>query len=247
MSEDRFPFRMRAAIAIVVLLALANGFMFLVGVTAIVASLSTKGVNPAAWGVVGALVGALISAGVGTWTARELYHRQQEKEARDFAVSLHAEIADRAARCVSDYLSPWKQIAAGAGRTRKATAAWIAKFRPADPIVYSGVGAKIGLLPAAAIFPVLQFYFRLDAYRREIDSVAADFSAKDQVHQIDPARVTLVARRLQQCIGPALAALEHLKVDTWTAVENEAVNTYVHLHDSGKSLRSALQDERANN
>jgi hypothetical protein len=239
-----FPLGMRVATVVIVILAICNGIVFLAGAVAIVGLLSAAGAHPAAWGVVGTIVGALISAGVGSWTAREIYRRQHEKEARDLAVSLHAELADRAARCVSDYLVPWKQIVAMAGRKKKITPAWIAKFRPADPVAYPGVAAKIGLLPAQAIFPVLQFYFRLDALRREIDAVTADFGPNDEIHRINPGRVVIVARRLQSCIGPALTALDRLNVDTWKAVEHEAASTYPHLRDSGKSLRKALKDER---
>src|SRR5262249_30054735 len=97
-----FPFWMRATLVATVLLVLSNSVIFLVDVVSIVGLLSASGAHPAAWGVVGAIVGAFISAGVGTWTARGLYRKQQEKEARDLAISLHAELADRAARCVSD-------------------------------------------------------------------------------------------------------------------------------------------------
>jgi hypothetical protein len=235
---------MRIAVVALVILVLVNSIIFLAGAVAIASMISAAGAHPAAWGLVGAIIGALLSAGVGRWTAKDLFRRQHEKEARDLAISIHAELADRAARCVSDYIHPWKEVKAMVGRTNKGTSSWVAKFRPADPVVYPSVAGKIGLLPAEAIFPVLQFYFRLDALRREIDGLTADFEPNQEIYRTHAFRIKLVADRLHSCIEPALKALEQLKVDTGEAVEREAAMTYQHLRDSGKSLRNALADEK---
>jgi hypothetical protein len=95
--------------------------------------------------------------------------------------ALYVEIADRSARCLSDYLNPWYQYEKNQPKTellRKQNAAWVGKFRPVNQVVYSSVAAKIGLLPADILFPVVQFYFRLDALRREIDSITTEGGQK---------------------------------------------------------------------
>ena len=52
----------------------------------------------------------------------------------------------------------------------------------------------------------LQFYFRLDSIRREIDHVRQDFDPSANLMAKNYGRVELVARRIQAALGPALAA-----------------------------------------
>jgi hypothetical protein len=193
------------------------------------------------WSIVGTLLGTTLGA-LGTfWIATRLDRRHRESEARDIAVSLCAEIADRSARCLSDYLVPWCEFHKQKVKHKQADKAWVGKFRPVDPVVYPSVAAKLGLLRPEALFPVVQFYFRLDALRREIDNLTADFGPDQNLTTAAMPRLKLITARLRGSFEPALAALEKLGVENAAQIEHEAAQAYLHVRNTGDSLREALR------
>src|SRR4051794_21273149 len=106
---------------------------FLIGATlgGWAAGLFVGGATASAFtGVTGALVGGAIAFLSVTYNN----HRNRQQELAALKASIYAEIADRAARCVNDYLVPWRSWG-----NRKLTAEDIIKFRPTDPAVLSGV------------------------------------------------------------------------------------------------------------
>jgi hypothetical protein len=215
--------------------------VFAASIIAIVALLSASGINPAAWTLAGALLGA-----VGTfWLTKRLDQQRRINEARDISVSLHAEIADRAARCLNDYLVPWSNVADIQKRLARGHASsWMAKFRPVEPVVYPSIAAKLGLLPPAALFPVVQFYFRLDALRREIENATAALDHEGFLTSDDKGRFVTVLNRLGATLRPALLALEGLDVENAIQIENEAAETYPHVRNTDETLRDALRKHR---
>ena len=93
----------------------------------IVARLTGQWLSPVpVLGVVGALVGGVIGIFGPTYHDR----RRRELELEELKASLYAEIADCAARCVSDYLKPWRDWKPTAANPLKLDR--VAKFRPKD-------------------------------------------------------------------------------------------------------------------
>jgi hypothetical protein len=230
------PFWMRVLLTLTVVGALVAAILVIVSITAIVRLLPDRGASPAAWTLTGTLLGA---AGA-FWAGRILDNRRRRTEKGDIASSLHAELADRAARCANDYLEPWQAIKEGR-RRKTAPPDWVAKFRPVNPVVYPSVAAKLSLLPPAAVFSVVQFFFRLDQLTRQIDRVAGA-DPKVDLNIADYAGLVLVGTRLLECLHPALGALEKLDAKGWAATEDEAGQAYPHIRNSNKTLRDILRD-----
>jgi len=197
-----------------------------------------------AWiGVIGTILGTLVG-GVLTYvaTARQ-DSRRRAQELADLKASIYSEIADRAARCVNDYLDPWRDNV----RLNKLSPEWVGKFRPTDPVVLPGVAGKLGLLDGETLLAVTQFYFRLDVLTKALESLCASLerrgSVKGLAHEADKARVEAIARRLESCFNPALRALQNLNVGPAAAnFDDAATRVYPHLRKSGLTLRQALKE-----
>jgi hypothetical protein len=109
MQVHDFPFGMRLVLVLGILFFAANVIVFASSITALVVLLSEKGAgNPAWWTLVGTVVGSILGSGGAFFVTRRMALENRQKEATDIAVSLHAEIADRVARCLNDYLAPWQ-------------------------------------------------------------------------------------------------------------------------------------------
>jgi hypothetical protein len=238
-----FPLSMRVLLAVTLLLLLVNAIVFLVGITAIVALLSNKGIHPALWGTATTIMGAILGVLGAAFVQRYMSQVNREKEAHDVAASLHAEISDRAARCLNDYLNPWKSYADQALKLKKARDRTdINKFRPMSPVAYPAVASKLGLLSPDAIFCVAQFYFRLGVIQREIDDLLNDkhvFVEADLVKV--KTRYAVVTGRLRDALGPALFALDSLKVSGGSKIEDAAAQAYLHTRAAGFALRKGLE------
>jgi hypothetical protein len=186
-------------------------------------------------GLLGVVVGWLL--GLATNISRDFLQRRRENQG--VRTALYCEIADRAARCVSDFINPWQHYLTPQSEM---TAHRIGKFLPAKPVMYSQLAAKLALARPAAIAPILRFYFRLDALRREVESFKGDFDPHRNLIPEHSDRVELVARRFPEVAGPALLALKKLNVRNWEMLDQEAAEEYRHLRESGKTLREALED-----
>jgi len=199
-------------------------------------------VSGAAWtGIIGTVVGGAI----GFFGSAYHERKRREREVADLKASIYVEIADRVARCINDYLRPWRDWKpTGADPI---TAERIAKFRPTDPVVFTGGAGKLGLIPANSLLAVTQFYFRLSALTQAIEALAAISERRERpghlpiVEQGDQARVRLIVDRLQSCFAPALRALERLDVPEAPDFDQEVTRVYPHLRNSGDSLRAALR------
>src|ERR1044071_3486314 len=100
-----FPLGMRILLTVAITLSAVN-LLLLPGAIVTTIGLFHPEIPAAAWTIAGAAVGASITF----FAARHIANTNRKKEAEDIATSLHAEIADRAARCLNDYLVPWKEI-----------------------------------------------------------------------------------------------------------------------------------------
>jgi hypothetical protein len=238
-----FPLSTRVLLAVTILLFLVNAIVFLVGITAIVVLLSDKGIHPALWSAAITIVSVILGSSGTLFVQRYMARVNRETEAHDVAASLHAEISDRAARCLNDYLNPWKSYADQAFKLKKARdRANINKFRPMSPVAYPAVASKLGLLSPDALFCVTQFYFRLGVVQREIDDLLNDKNAFAETDLVKvKKRCAVVTGRLREALGPALLALDNLKVTGSSEIEDAAVRAYRHTRAAGIGLRKGLE------
>jgi hypothetical protein len=150
---------------------------------------------------IAATIGGVTVGALGTYiVTRILDSGRRRNEAKDISRSLYSEIADRAARSLNDYLQPWRSIGTSSDSI---TIERVGKFRPVNAIVYPGVAAKLGLLAPTALFLIMQFYFRLDAIRREIDDLARDYGPKDDLRTIAPSELNLCLCVFRRVLAPA--------------------------------------------
>jgi hypothetical protein len=94
MQYRDFPVGMTVLLVGSLLFFAANGIVLLVSVVAIVNLLAEKSVHPSFW----TLAGAVLGAGLTLFVTKHM-EVITARRTLDAAVSLHAEIADRATRC----------------------------------------------------------------------------------------------------------------------------------------------------
>jgi hypothetical protein len=116
---------------------------------------------------------------------------------------------------------------------------WVRKFHPTTPTVYPAVGAKFGFLPADALFPIIEFYFRFEHFRREVESVH-DAIGYEPIKPDDTKRVLVIRERLQATLKPARKALDKLNVANSLGIEAEAARVYTNVNATKESLREGL-------
>lgn len=169
---------------------------------------------------------------------RERQNRKQEKE--DVTTALYQELADRVARCLNDYLSPWKGYYVGDSITPMQVHR-LQKFRPADLVVYPQLAGKLGLVDTQALGRLIHFYFRLDAIRRDIDR----WNAADRDLDLYAAGHTkLMGLRFAESLKPALEALEALgsKLPDHEKIDDQVSAGYSQIAANNKGLIEQLRE-----
>lgn len=203
----------------------------------------------------GAIVGGSMTllGAIAAWFAvqrqikeqRRLAEEQAASELASLGASIYAEIADRAARCLNDYIEPWSGWENG-----RLEPTIVNQFLPQKAVVYPGVVEKLGLLDQAVVVAAVQFYSRLSAVEQTMEFVARDkeplwqavLKSPETTQWLDIRReehVRLIAERLQSCFGPALSALEGL--GERPTVDAETVKVYPYLLKTGLTLHQALE------
>jgi hypothetical protein len=188
----------------------------------------------------------LLGGVIGLFSAWWLDRQRRVQEIADLKASIYAEIADRAARCVSDYLVPWRDRKVTGGKPLSAE--WVGKFRPMNPVVFTAIAGKLGRFDAEALIAVTQFYFRLEALSQALDSLRAECERRENLSELlsvkpgDDGRVAVIVTRLRSCFEPALRALKSLDVPKAAEVDKEVARIYPHLRNSRLTLREALRE-----
>jgi len=169
------------------------------------------------------ILGALAS--VFTTLLSEAGRRETLK--RDLAVALYVELADRAARCCIDMERRWKQYFDTRNcQSANVNVVTLRKFTPEDPLVFPSVAGQIALLGTDAARAMVRFYYRLTAWRRDIDAVASSgLLSSGYVH---PEFLRSLAGRLRETVIPALDALKILSsiVEEHESIEASAIAAY---------------------
>lgn len=80
------------------------------------------------------------------------------------------------------------------------------KFRPNTPNIYTGNTDKIHLLPDDVIAPIMKFYFRIDAIRRDTDK-----DPELSTGYLTSNEVWLFKNRLRESIPDAIEAIKALR------------------------------------
>ncbi len=148
------------------------------------------------------ILGALVAVGSSVFS--DVLNRPREQ--RDLARALYEELADRVARCCVDFERMWEKCIFSPENMPRFR---VSKCVPVPPIVYPACAGRIGLLGGDAAQALIQFYYRLAAWERDLENTIADYADKD-VRTVHSDTVRLLAERLFETLGPGVKALEAL-------------------------------------
>jgi hypothetical protein len=150
------------------------------------------------------IFGAVLSVGAGL--TADLVRRP--RQARDLALALYVELADRVARCCYDFETVWQHpIRNPPVDIRAMNAFRLRKFAPLRPIIYSSAAGQLAMLEREAPQALVHFYYRLEAWQRDLENIAKAYENKEAIGDKE---VTFLAHRLGQTLSHGLAALEAL-------------------------------------
>ena len=148
-------------------------------------------------------------------------------QARDLARALFQELADRVARCCFDCERPWnKYVDSNNCVPGNMDSFRLRKFAPIPPIIYSSTASQLALLSGDAPQALIQFYYRLAAWERDIENIAVE--SQDNKGGIAPDAVHLLAIRVHQTLAPGLRALQALSplIEAHEQIEATAIAGY---------------------
>ena len=118
------------------------------------------------WLFAGAFIGFLA-----TLVVDYFRHKREKKQV---TIAVYTELANRLARCTHDHINPWgeawdtdkaKDFAASRSNISLKT------FLAQAPMVFPSLGASVALLDTKAISPLIDFYFHLDAWNRDLSTI----------------------------------------------------------------------------
>jgi hypothetical protein len=196
--------------------------------------------DPSYFGNVGFLVlGTLL----GIYPVFILEEIKRAREAKNLAKALFHELARAAGRCCFDFEEPWGRYV----NTPVQMAIFRAlKFVPDPPVIYPAVAPQIALLKDEAAQAIIDFYFSLDAWRRDLENATAEYQRVGGM-ELTPKDVKFLAKRLQQTLSPGKRALEALAPDIAAAdeIERNALKepdaTFADKHpNAGKTIRERI-------
>jgi len=150
-------------------------------------------------------------------------------QARDLARALYEELADRVARCCFDCEAPWSEYL-DRNNENSAFANMdpfrLRKFSPGSPIIYLSTASQLAILENDAPQALIKFYFRLAAWQRDLENVAA--GGQQNKGGVSPEVCLFLAERLHQTLTPGLKALQALAplVDEHEKIEAAAIAGY---------------------
>jgi len=133
--------------------------------------------------------------------------RQRGLRAQDRARVLHIELADLVARCCFDSEEPWRRYWDQNIPDEVFNVIRLRKFTPNVATIFSASAGELALLRGDAPLLLVQFQYRLNALRREIENIADDSSEATRVEPISKAALKLVGLRFRQALTAGLNAL----------------------------------------
>jgi hypothetical protein len=173
-------------------------------------------------------VGFLVCGALLSMTTVLLSDRiKRPMQARELARALYVELADRVARCCFDCEAPWNAyLDPNFNKLGDMDSFRLRKFSPIEPVIYLATASEIAVLEGGAPQALIQFYYRLAAWQRDIENIAAESETKDA--GVPPNAIRLLATRVHQTLAPGLRALEALAplVDDSKQIESSAIAGY---------------------
>lgn len=169
--------------------------------------------RPDFFGNVGFLV---IGALLGIYPAFFIEEFKHRRELEQLAAAIHYELANRVARCCFDFENPWSKMLSS---PQDIPVFRVRKFVPERPIIYPSAGVQIASLTAAQA--IIEFYFRLAAWERDIRNSADAFDGA----RVPSDHVRFLANRLRETLEPGKRALDAVSESITNAeqIEREAI------------------------
>ncbi len=176
--------------------------------------------------------------------ARRVAREQAADSVDALARALHVELSEFVARCCFDFEFPWGQYLKEKHAAGEMDHFRLNKFVPASPMIYEATASQIARLNGTAPQCLIQFYYRVAAWRRDAANMADRLRVRDAERQsalphrppilpIEDARV--LASRLKETLEPgfkALVALGEL-VDKPEDTENAAIEAHDRISRRG--------------
>lgn len=130
----------------------------------------------------------------------------RKRRTKDLSLAIYQELANRLARCVFDFESPWESWMDPANCPSGIELARLRKFIPISPVIYPATASEIGLLGNEVPQPLIRFYVALAIYQQDMNHVV-DFCQRNSLQFVPPAMAAMLAERLRRTLSPGLQAL----------------------------------------
>lgn len=172
--------------SIVTIPKLLFGITLLIGVAVLcwfVAALARSGTEGEIAGALGSLIGGIIGAGGAVLAVYLALSSQRNEEAARSSDAVRTEVTTYA-KYVIGGIEVCQQIANGTVRIPRQDARYVAKSFWADPIVYSAVADKIGLLPHPNA--TVEFYMRLSEARSMLEALRTRTNPESAIYVAPP-------------------------------------------------------------
>ena len=179
----------------------------------------------------GRLFWLLVGGGVVIVATLVVDYFRHEREKKQVTIAVYTELANRLARCTHDHIDPWSE-AWDTDKAEKFRGRWphksLKKFLAQAPMVFPSLGPSIALLDTKAISPLIDFYFRLDAWNRDLSAIAETEPLYNAKH------VQWLIYRLGETLKPGSDALNALKrsIDEPESIDKDICRSFDNLEES---------------
>jgi hypothetical protein len=207
--------------------------------------------------VFGPLLGVVIGAGL-SYLFMTMHARDKERRASESAARLlYHEVANRAGRCLHDYITPWQFYVPKPTQQPFMEIHRLQKFAPTAPVVYPGTIGQLSGIDDGAMARVMHFYFTLDAWHRDV-RFWQDFRYRPEPErtpvpdapelkglarrlatakptQLTDGEARNLARRLAETLPAALTALDALAphVSGYSEIDAEVTSIFENIPQEG--------------
>jgi hypothetical protein len=163
----------------------------------------------------------LVGAGLALGATYFVEEAKRSRLAKDLAIAIYHELANRAARCCYDFESPWSRYLEKPHELSRFT---VAKFLPQAPTVFEANADKLALLGVTVPAALIAFYFRLAVIARDMENLREDAAGG----KVSANGVHTIATRFAAALAPGLRALQALgaHVPNHRDIDDDAISTF---------------------
>lgn len=182
----------------------------------------------------GSVIGPGLAVLVTVWLGALFGLIGKKRERKEIARALVHEVGDRAARCLHDYIDPWREVFLN-DTDANMEPGRLQKFAPVSLEVYRNLGAKALLLDSRTNGKISDFHYRIESTRRDILFKAerpADCGISNR----------LIGQRFYEAISAACPAIDALceELDTRTVKDILADLGDIYTNVPKNKLRETL-------